>query len=64
VLSCSCSDGTAVTCANAGTTCLSPGRIIEAVQVNTTAPINTVFKFPGIPNSMTLRGYALMRVEP
>ena len=29
---CSCSSGTAITCANAGTLCLSPNRIIEYVR--------------------------------
>lgn len=61
--SCSCSDGTSITCANAGTTFLSPARIIEYVQVQTAAPVNTLFHFPGIPSSLTFRGYAIMRVE-
>jgi Flp pilus assembly protein TadG len=61
--SCLCSDGTAPTCANAGTTCVTPIRIIEYVQVNTTAPVNTLFHLPGIPNSITLTGQAIMRVE-
>jgi Flp pilus assembly protein TadG len=61
--SCSCSDGTAITCANAGSTCLSPARINESVQVQTSAPVNTVFHFPGIPSSVTLGGYASMRTE-
>jgi len=61
--SCSCSDGTTITCANAGTTCVSPAHIIEDVQVQTTAPVDTVFHFPGIPSTVTLRGYASMRVE-
>jgi Flp pilus assembly protein TadG len=61
--SCSCSDGTAITCANAGTTCLSPGRIIEVVQVTTSADVDTIFHLPAIPNTVTLRGQAIMRVE-
>jgi Flp pilus assembly protein TadG len=53
---CSCSDGTSgVTCANAGTTCISPGRILESVQVNTTATVN-------LGASFTLHGSANMRV--
>jgi Flp pilus assembly protein TadG len=60
---CSCSNGTAITCANAGTTCISPARIIESVQVRTTATVNTAFHFPGLPSSFTLRGYASMRTE-
>lgn len=60
---CTCSDGTSITCSTAGANCLSPARIIEAVQVNTSATINTAFHFPGIPNSITLRGQAIMRTE-
>jgi Flp pilus assembly protein TadG len=62
-LSCSCSDGTAITCANAGTNCISPARIIEYVQVNTSASVNTAFHYPGISNRVTLQGQAIMRVE-
>ena len=61
-LSCSCSDGSAITCANAGTQCVSPARIIEYVQVSTSASVNTVFHYPGIPNTVTLHGKAIMRV--
>ena len=45
------------------TSCPSPSRIVEFVQVNTTAPVSTNFHFPGIPSSVTLQGYATMRVE-
>ena len=62
-LACTCSDGTAITCGTAGAKCVSPARIIETVTVNTSAPINTVFSFPGIANSLTLTGSATMRVE-
>jgi Flp pilus assembly protein TadG len=61
--SCACSNGTSITCANAGTTCTSPAHIIEYVQVQTSASVDTMFKFPGIPSSITLRGFANMRVE-
>lgn len=63
---CSCINGTTVTgvsCATAGTSCTSPSRIIESVVVTTTAPVNTVFHFPGIPNTFTLHGQAIMRVQ-
>lgn len=63
IQSCSCTGGTSITCANAGTNCVSPARIIEYVQVNTQADINTVFRLPGIPNTLTLHGQAIMRVE-
>ena len=61
--SCTCSSGTTITCANAGTLCLSPNRIIEYVQVQTSAVVPTLFNFPGIPSTITLGGYAIMRVE-
>jgi Flp pilus assembly protein TadG len=63
IQSCSCSDGTAITCANAGTNCVGTARIIEYVQVNTSATVNTAFHYPGIPNTITLNGQAIMRVE-
>jgi Flp pilus assembly protein TadG len=43
--------------------CPSPNRIVLYVQVTTTATVNTVFHFPGIPNTVTLHGYASMRAE-
>ena len=61
--SCSCSDGTSITCSTAGTACVSPAFIQETVQVNTTATIDTAFHFPGIPSSLTLRGQAIMNTE-
>jgi Flp pilus assembly protein TadG len=61
--SCVCSNGTAITCANAGTNCVSPARIIESVQVTTSAGVNTLFHLPAIPSTVTLRGQAIMRVE-
>lgn len=54
---------TPITCLTALTTCPSPGRIMDTVQVNTTATIDTAFHFPGIPNSLTLRGQAIMNTE-
>jgi Flp pilus assembly protein TadG len=60
---CYCSPATSISCATAGTSCLSPSHIIEYVQVQTAAPVSTLFHFPGIPSSVTLRGYAIMRVE-
>ncbi len=43
--------------------CPSPSRIVLFVQVNTSAPVSTVFHFPGFPGSVTLRGQAIMRVQ-
>lgn len=68
VLSCSCESSTGTMPAPASctgvtlTTCPGTSRIVEFVQVNTTAPVNTLFHFPGIPNSVTFRGKATMRV--
>jgi Flp pilus assembly protein TadG len=45
------------------TTCLSPSSIVVYVQVNTSASVDTVFHLPAIPNTVTLRGKAIMRVE-
>jgi Flp pilus assembly protein TadG len=57
---------TAASCAtittNAGS-CPSPSLIVEYVQVNTWAQIDTAFHFPGIPSQVTLRGKAIMRVQ-
>jgi Flp pilus assembly protein TadG len=67
-LSCSCESSTGTmptpgSCIGVTlTSCPSPSRIVEFVQVNTTAPVNTVFHFPGIPSSVTLQGNATMRV--
>ena len=69
-LSCACETIAGVITTNASCSsvdtntisCASPSRIVEFVTVNTTAPVNTVFHFPGIPNSVTLRGRASMRV--
>jgi Flp pilus assembly protein TadG len=61
--SCTCSDGTAITCANAGTTCISPAHIVEFVQVNTTALVDPLIYLPGLPRSYALNGQAIMRVE-
>jgi Flp pilus assembly protein TadG len=67
--SCESTGGTITTpgsCTTIDTTagsCPSPSRIVLFVQVNTSAPVNTLFHFPGIPNSVTLTGKAIMRVE-
>jgi hypothetical protein len=57
---------TAASCATITTnvgSCPSPSIIVEYVQVNTSATINTAFHFPGIPNQVTLRGKSIMRVQ-
>jgi Flp pilus assembly protein TadG len=52
---------TAISTATAS--CPSPSRIVLYVQVTTSAPVNTIFHFPGIPSTVTLRGFASMRAE-
>jgi hypothetical protein len=56
---CRCSDGSSSTCLP--TDC-SGSRIIEYVQVNTSATVNSLFNYPGLPGSLTLHGQAIMRV--
>ena len=60
---CSCTDGTAITCSNAGSMCVSPARIEMYVKVDTEAPINMLFVSEnGQPKTETVRGHAFMRV--
>jgi Flp pilus assembly protein TadG len=66
--SCSCESSagvfTTTSCTTINTTnCASPSRIVEYVQVQTSAQVDTLFHFPGIPNKVTLGGYANMRVQ-
>ena len=60
---CKCSNGTAVTCANAGTTCVSPAHVLLYVQVNTQATVDPLFYVYGLPKSYALKGQAIMRVS-
>jgi Flp pilus assembly protein TadG len=60
--SCVCSDGTTITCADAVANCTSPARIVEYVQVNTSATLNSLFSYH-FPSSYALQGQAIMRVE-
>lgn len=55
--------GSCTAISTAAGSCPSPSRIVLYVTVTTTAPVNTIFHFPGIPNSVTLRGFASMRAE-
>jgi hypothetical protein len=57
---CSCSNGGASTCVP--TDCAG-ARILEFVQVNTTASIVPLFHVPGLPTTITFNGQAIMRVE-
>ncbi|MDQ2840158.1 MAG: pilus assembly protein [Acidobacteriota bacterium] len=57
---CACSNGTASTCLP--TDC-GGARIVEYVKVNTTATVSPMFSYPGISQTLTLTGQAVMRVE-
>jgi Flp pilus assembly protein TadG len=60
---------TSISCRTAGATCpesTTSGKVnnvVEYVQVNTQAVVGTMFRYPGIPRSFTLNGFAQMRVE-
>jgi hypothetical protein len=56
---CSCADGAASTCSSGDCT---GSRIIEYVQVNTTATVDPLIHVPGLPATYTLNGQAVMRV--
>lgn len=60
---CSCSDApaTQVDCAAAPATC-SGLRVLNYVQVTTTAGVTPLVNYPGLPNPFTLSGAAVMRV--
>lgn len=60
---CTCSNGTAITCANGATLCVSPAHIAVAVQVNTTATVDPLFYVPGLPKTYVLTGSAVMGVQ-
>ena len=60
---CACSTGGTITCSTALTSCPSPARIIEYVQVNTSASFDPLFHLPGLPTTFALTGQAIMRVE-
>ncbi len=61
--SCACSSGGTITCSTALTSCPSPNRIIEYVQVNTSGTIDPLFHYPGLPTTFTLTGQSIMRVQ-
>lgn len=60
---CACSSGGTIVCSTALTSCPSPARIIEYVQVNTSASFDPLFHLPGLPTTFPLTGQAIMRVE-
>ena len=62
--SCACSPSYSATSACSTTfSCSGTARIIEYVQVKTTATINPIFHYPGVSKTYTLNGQAVMRVE-
>ena len=58
---CVCSNGAAITCANAATACSA--RTILYVQVNTSVLMDPLFYLPGLPKTYTLHAQATMRAE-
>jgi len=61
--SCTCTSGTDITCSDPISSCASPYRIEEFVQVKTSATINPIFNYPGLPVSYALSGQSTMRVQ-
>jgi Flp pilus assembly protein TadG len=62
--SCACSPSYSATSACSTTfSCSGTNRIIEYVQVNTTATVSPIFHYPGVSKTYTLNGGAIMRVE-
>src|ERR1700680_3365484 len=59
---CACEGGTAVSsggtaCSGfSAASCVSPNRVVEWVQVDTSSTINPSFHYPGLPNTFTLQG--------
>ncbi len=63
---CACSNNlqTLAACnSSAITGCTSPNRVIQYVKVVTSATIRPIFKYPGFPASLTLKGQATMRTD-
>ena len=56
---CACSDGSASTCQP--TDCAS-SRILEYVKVQTQTQLHTLFPYPELPRSYTVKGQEVMRV--
>jgi Flp pilus assembly protein TadG len=56
---CQCVNGASSTCA-AGT--CTGSRMLIFVKVDTTAPFQPLFSYPGIPSAFPVRGEAIMRV--
>ncbi len=59
--SCKCSNGSTTSCTS--NTCTSGTHLEEYVTVTTSYSMNSLFKYPGIPQTYSLSGYATMRVR-
>jgi Flp pilus assembly protein TadG len=57
---CECSDGSGVV-ANCSSTPTCNVNVVNFVQVNTSAGYTPIFRYPGLPASITLTGYSRMR---
>lgn len=60
---CQCSGTGSSTCSSGDCTSGTNNRILEFVQVNTTAAVDPLIHVPGLPTTYTLSGQAIMRVE-
>ncbi len=57
---CTCADGTSSTCAPSD---CSGSRILEYVKVDTQTQMHTLFPYPSLPRTFTVKGEATMRVS-
>ena len=65
-IACQCASGTSfatIDCSKAATACVSPSRTVKYVQVDTSAAVPSICRFPGLPSQFTVRGLAVMRIE-
>ncbi|MGO8720236.1 MAG: TadE/TadG family type IV pilus assembly protein [Acidobacteriaceae bacterium] len=61
---CSSAPSTQVSCTTVIASCSpAPLHSLEYVQVNTSATVDPLFYYPGLPKTFTLTGQAIMRVE-
>ena len=58
---CTCANGLSAPSCSLGE-CVG-GRLLEYVQVQTSAPFNPLFDYPGVPHAFTLKGNAVIKVE-
>jgi Flp pilus assembly protein TadG len=58
---CKCSNGSTTSCTS--NTCTAGTHLEEYVSVTTSYTMSSLFKYPGIPQTYTLSGFATMRVK-